>query len=287
MTTYVSRHEMDHGIDEEEVAYQVGRRSKMVKKTVRDASNISLWLSPVLQAAEETLLLDPPARNVETWESWTTAMQFHNAVFALSEAEKGSTVDYLIDQEVRALEAPGLLSAANAGTWQTAFFLAVTCRANDRAEALCRIPLDRLRRAGEAGGVEYNEFSFHWVAALRAYVNGGAELVSELRQAMELSDPRRGAFGGEYLDLVSFPQMDVFRLLLVGDTAAFNDALVQALESFKRYAGVHGIVPLGLLAVACLAYDKAQITSDFSLDVESEYLPKHIVERSWYGEFPI
>jgi hypothetical protein len=294
MTTYVSRHGMDHGIDEEEIAYQVKRRAKMVQKTVRNAANIGLWLGPVLQTAEESLLVDPPARDLETWEAWTVAMQFHNAVFALSEAEKGSTVEYLIDQQVRTLESPGLIHTANVGTWQTAFFLAVTCRANTHAEALCRIPTERLRRAGEAGGITHNEFSFHWTAALQAYVNGTDDLAAELRRAMELSDPRRGAFGGEYLDLVTFPQMDVFRLLLMGDAAAFNQALAEALESFKRYqtredapAGVHGVVPLGLLAIACLAHDKAQIDPDFSLDVESEYLPEHIVKRSWYGEFPV
>ncbi|GAA1448429.1 immunity 49 family protein [Nocardiopsis tropica] len=299
MTTYIARHDMDPGntgleVTEADLQRQIKRREKMVRQTVKDASNIGLWTGPAFLGAEIALLVDPPARDLETWEAWTVAMQFHNAVFALSEAEKGSTVEYLIDQQVRTLESPGLIHTANVGTWQTAFFLAVTCRANTHAEALCRIPTERLRRAGEAGGITHNEFSFHWTAALQAYVNGTDDLAAELRQAMELSDPRRGAFGGEYLDLVTFPQMDVFRLLLMGDAAAFNQALAEALESFKRYqtredapAGVHGVVPLGLLAIACLAYDKAQINPDFSLDVESEYLPEHIVKRSWYGEFPV
>jgi len=299
MTVYVARHDMDPGntglrVTEADLKRQIGRREDLVESTVDDASEIGSCTGPAFLGAEIALLLDPPARDLETWEAWTVAMQFHNAVFALSEAEKDSTVEYRIDQQVRTLTSPGLLHAANVGTWESAFYLAVTCRANAHAETLCRVSPDRLRRAGEGGGITHNEFSFHLAAAWQAYVNGTPDLVPELRQAMELSDPRRGAFGGEYLDLVSFPQMDVFRLLLTGDAAAFNDGLAQALESFKRYqtredapAGVHGVVPLGLLAIACLAYDKARTTPDFTLDVESEYLPKHIVERSWYGEFPV
>ncbi|NYH52016.1 hypothetical protein HNR06_001605 [Nocardiopsis arvandica] len=41
-----------------------------------------------------------------------------------------------------------------------------------------------------------------------------------------------------------------------------------------------------LLAMACLAHDKAERTPGFSPNVESEYLPKRPVKRSWYGEFP-
>ncbi len=110
---------------------------------------------------------------------------------------------------------------------------------------------------------------------------------------MELSDPRQGAFGGEALDLLVFPGMEVFRQLLLGDTTKFNEALVHALESHKRYYTreemrnrISGIVPLRLSALACLAYDKAEHTPGFSLEVESEYLPKHLLRRSWHGEFP-
>ncbi|NKY77057.1 immunity 49 family protein [Nocardiopsis dassonvillei] len=230
---------------------------------------------------------------METWEAWTKAMQLHGAVFAVSEAEEGTQVAYLIDHEVRALTAPGMLHCADPATWEKAFYLAVVCRDNARADALCRVPVEHLRRAAEGAKVRYNEYSYHWIAALQAYVNGTDDLVRELRSAMELSSPRSGAFGGEALDLLIFPKMEVFRRLLMGDSTKFNETLVFALEGFKSYhtredapPGAQGIVPLGLLAWACLAYDKSQ-RGDFSLDVESEYLPKHLVQRSWYGEFPV
>ncbi|MGA5166236.1 Imm49 family immunity protein [Streptomyces lavendulocolor] len=38
---------------------------------------------------------------------------------------------------------------------------------------------------------------------------------------------------------------------------------------------------LGPLAIACLAYD-----AGFPIEVESEYLPKHLLTHGWLGEYP-
>ncbi|WP_420823792.1 Imm49 family immunity protein [Streptomyces torulosus] len=38
---------------------------------------------------------------------------------------------------------------------------------------------------------------------------------------------------------------------------------------------------LGPLALACLAYD-----GGMAVEVESEYLPAHLLRRDWLGEFP-
>lgn len=47
------------------------------------------------------------------------------------------------------------------------------------------------------------------------------------------------------------------------------------------------VVPLGLLSLACLGYEKFhREDSEFTINIDSEYLPRHIVERSWCGEFP-
>ncbi|MEV8361986.1 Imm49 family immunity protein [Streptomyces niveus] len=41
-----------------------------------------------------------------------------------------------------------------------------------------------------------------------------------------------------------------------------------------------GLVALAPLAIACMASD-----ADMRIDVESEYLPKHLLRRTWVGEF--
>ncbi|MET9478993.1 immunity 49 family protein [Streptomyces sp. NPDC006638] len=54
------------------------------------------------------------------------------------------------------------------------------------------------------------------------------------------------------------------------------------LERLRSPEGkIDGSFALGPLAIACLAYD-----GGFRIEVESEYLPKHLLERGWLGEFP-
>ncbi len=71
----------------------------------------------------------------------------------------------------------------------------------------------------------------------------------------------------------------------------FSQALVSALESHREYWTAKaeggnfayiadGAIALGLLAIACLAYD-----AGFAIDIESEYLPRHLLIRSWLDEF--
>ncbi|WSK38357.1 immunity 49 family protein [Streptomyces tubercidicus] len=70
---------------------------------------------------------------------------------------------------------------------------------------------------------------------------------------------------------------------------AFNDSLANALTWHKEYWTAHetrslsgdGLVALAPLAIACMAHD-----ADMPIDVESEYLPKHLLKRTRVGEFP-
>ncbi|MGV2915085.1 immunity 49 family protein [Streptomyces alfalfae] len=66
-------------------------------------------------------------------------------------------------------------------------------------------------------------------------------------------------------------------------------ALVEALKLHKAYwtlseerkHSIDGAVALGPPAIACLAYD-----GELPIEVESDYLPKHLLQHSWLGEFP-
>ena len=49
----------------------------------------------------------------------------------------------------------------------------------------------------------------------------------------------------------------------------------------KMAAKVSGLVALGPLAIACLAYDEGT-----PIEVESGYLPKYLLERGRVGDFP-
>lgn len=284
-----------HLVNDETIRQNATKRRKHANSVVRKASSFDLWLDPMYRYAKEALLADPEAGDLATWEAWVALMQYYGAAFAATTGPEGVDVECLIDHEARTMTGIGPRYFTNAGNWEMAFYLAVTCRAKGRVEDLCAIPVDLLKQAGESDGARYNEFTYHWISALQSYVTGEDTMLRELGRAIELSDPRHGAIGGEYLNLVSFPQMDVFRCLLTGDSDKFNGALVQGLEWFRDYHAVErpgqgllaGVVPLGLLAFACLAYDRNFSDRDFRLDVESDYLPRHIVQGSWRGEFPV
>ncbi|WP_232833114.1 immunity 49 family protein [Nocardiopsis sp. TNDT3] len=239
---------------------------------------------------------DPDAAQVDTWEAWVTAMQMHHAMFAMTTNPPGTELELMVNHQVRHPKATGPRYCTNASNWLTAFFLAVVCRDQKRYRELCEISVDRLREAGESEGTQYNPFTYHWISALQAFVLNRPGLGEELLAAMELSAPDRAGIGSpELLGMIVFPPMNAFLRLVERDTEKFNDALAQGLELFrdyqisdaKRAQDIEGVVSLPLLALACLAYDTAQVDPDFRLEVESGYLPKHLLQRSWYGEFPV
>ncbi|ADH70009.1 MULTISPECIES: immunity 49 family protein [Nocardiopsis] len=270
------------------------KRVKKIDDLSRHPESIGTTSSTVYRYAKIALTLDPEGGKLETWEAWAAAMQVFNAVFDLSTAPEGARVQCVIDHEVRDLTATGPGHFTNAGNWETAFFLAVTCRDEKRWRRLCEVPVDLLREAGERGGIQHNEYVYHWVAALQAFVLNRPGLADHLARAMELSDPRNGAFGGDTLDRIVFPQMNAFRFFAANDADGFNRALAEGLTAFRDHytataesaEDVHGVVPLGLLALACWAHDRGHHHPEFTLEVESGYLPKYLLDGGWVGEFP-
>jgi hypothetical protein len=258
--------------------------------------SLDLWLGSLWLDACTALGADRSAVNLETWEAWSAAMQVYNAVFDVTVPEAGTAVEFMFDHKVRHTTATGPLYFADAGAWDMAFYLALTCRDQERWKRLCHIDVERLRGAQQGQGREYNPFTYHWIAARQAYILHRPDLVEELTAAMELSDPARVEFGDpDHLNKVVFPQMNTFLKFAQGDSDGFNEALANGLTLWRdfnttdeeRARDVMGVVPLGLLALACMGYDRSHHEAGFQLEVESDYLPKHIVERSWYGEFDI
>ncbi|PWV48631.1 immunity protein 49 of polymorphic toxin system [Nocardiopsis sp. L17-MgMaSL7] len=243
------------------------------------------------------LAMDTDADLLETWESWVFWMQVTEAALAVSTVEPGGRVVRMINGEERVLSTVEPNYFTNAETWLDAFFLAVTCRDKIRYEYLCQIPVDLLRSAGESSGTTYSPHIYPWISALQAFVLNHPGLFDHLSEAMELSDPANpNGFGeAEPLNKLAFPPMDAFMHLVRRDSDKFNESLALGLELFRsfhtatpeRAEEIEGGVPLGLFALACWGYDTALVDPNFRFDVESGYLPKHILERDWIGEFPI
>ncbi|MER6910704.1 immunity 49 family protein [Streptomyces sp. NPDC000594] len=229
---------------------------------------------------------DPEATWLESWEAWVCAMQSASAIFEAATTAEDS-VDCLIHHEIRTVPAfDKPQSFVDAGKWITAFWLAVVCRNPERITALCRVPVAKLRESGAV----YDDGVYPWIETLQAYWLGRPEFAQKLVEAAQGTAPEAAPIAGqEFTSLITWPPMDLLRHLATGEHEKFNRSLVEALDAHKLYwtadderaEDCDGWVALAPLALAVLAQD-----AGFPVEVESGYLPKHLLKGTWVGEFP-
>ena len=268
-------------------------RKELNERTLRRIARLEeypqgfgLTFSSALSNASLLTLSDPAAQKLETWEAWVMAMQVGSALFASATAEEGATVECVIGHEVRRIPAVGVTHFTDAGTWLEAFWLAVVCRDQARMTRLCEVPVETLR----ASGAVFEEYIYHWVDSLQTYWLERPGLGDKLVAAFDASDPERLQFMDREMMLkVLFPPVNVFYRFAGREADQSNEALIRGLELHKEYwtaseerqESGDGDIPLALLGLACLAHD-----AGMPVEVESEYLPEHLLKRTWLGEFP-
>ncbi|MGE7389912.1 immunity 49 family protein [Streptomyces sp. NPDC004126] len=285
LTVPVPRHELPNGLG--------GRAEELDKSTVANVewlesppAGFRLAFGTALLAAFTHCGEDPRAADLPTWEAWVTATQVGSALFATSTATTG-TVKCRITDQVRTIRATGPQFHSNAENWLNAFWLTIACGEQERMTALAQVPLEVLR----ASGADYDEYIYSWISALQTWWLRGGDLGGLLSAAFDGTDPEELEDGDRDLVLrIIYPPMNLFLRYITGDHVRFNEALADALRRHKEYwtrvdggtntGNCSSFVALGPLAMACLARD-----AGFPLTVESEYLPKHLVARSWVGEF--
>ncbi|WP_392842798.1 immunity 49 family protein [Streptomyces sp. LN500] len=94
--------------------------------------------------------------------------------------------------------------------------------------------------------------------------------------------------GRELMLKILYPPLELFHRYQQQDPEKFNAALVDALTWHKEYwtadearsLSGEGLVALAPLAIACMAHD-----AGIPIEVESEYLPKALLQRNWVGEY--
>ncbi|OSC75890.1 hypothetical protein B5180_05085 [Streptomyces sp. BF-3] len=286
MTLEISRHALPMGPDAEEFAERVGAHlAKGIGRLENSSEAIRSTFGTALMTLRSRCIIDPRSATVETWESAVTAMQVGSALFAVTTTNE-ERVECRIDRELRPIPATGPRSFADAGTWLSAFWLAVICRDQDRMTQLSEIPMDRLRSPEGS----YDEYIYHWVDTLQSWWLRRPDLADKLIAAIQASDPAVARIAPQdLLQSVLYPPINLFYHYVRNDRDGFTPALADALKLHKTYwtltedraTDIDGSIALGPLAIACLAYD-----ADFPLDIESDYLPKHLLQRTWVGEFP-
>ncbi|WP_432175180.1 immunity 49 family protein [Streptomyces sp. Tue6028] len=261
------------------------RALKRIEELEEFPKGVGMAFNSVLHTAKLQCVNDPTADKLETWEAWVMAMQIGSALFASATAPPDSTVPCTIGHKVRTIPAVGVTHFTDPGTWLEAFWLAIICRDQARMTQLCHVPIDTLR----ASGATYEEYIYVWVDVLQTYWLEQPGLGEKLVATFDGTDPDRLRFVDREMMLkVLYPPINLFYRFISQDPVKFNEALVQALNLHKEYwttdperdETADGAVALAPLALACLAYDAGR-----PIDVESEYLPLHLLKRSWVGEF--
>ncbi|MEU8891900.1 immunity 49 family protein [Streptomyces sp. NPDC048442] len=286
MTTVIARHDLPTGPEVHEYVKQLDEHMAWEINGLEESTRvIASTFSGAVLALYAHGAVDPRAAKVETWEAAVTAMQVGSAFFAVTGVSEDS-VECRINRKLRTLPALGPQSTASAGNWLTAFWLAVICREQDRMTQLCEIPLERLR----APEGEYDEYIYHWVDVLQTYWLRRPGLVEKLTATLRMSDPSVAQIAPrDLLQGILYPPINLFYHFVRRDVEGFSPALEEALKLHKLYWTLNedretdrrGSIALGSLAIACLAYD-----GGLPVDVESAYLPKHLLQRTWLGEFP-
>ncbi|MGW2270886.1 immunity 49 family protein [Streptomyces yangpuensis] len=228
---------------------------------------------------------DPGSVMLETWESWLLAMQVHSAVFAATDPER-ETVTCKICQEERHLATTGPQTYLHADTWLDAFHLAAITREAARLDMLARVPVSLLRDFGGA----LDEYTYAWVETLQSFWLRRDDLRTHLVRAVDLSAPDQArVIDAEEMGKLRYPPIMMLYRYLRNDAAGFNEALADAVRWHKEYwtadedraHNILGVVALAPLALACLAHD-----GGMPVEVESGYLPHHLLTRGRVGEFP-
>lgn len=248
-------------------------------------NNFSTTFSGALWMAVERCVGDPEVEFLETWESFVRAMQIGSAMFASAMPQDGD-IERMIAHEMRPVKVTEPKYYSSAGNWLESFWLAVICREKDRMTELCQVPVDVLRQGAPDA---FDEYVYSWVDALQCYWLRQGDVAEKLMKAMELTQPDELREGSREVVLhLMYPTIPVFIRFLQRDNDGFNEALAQALRWHKGYWDTEdrshintGTVALGPLAVACMARD-----TGVPVEVESGYMPKHLLEGSWLDEFP-
>lgn len=279
----VARHEIDVVKAQHEADDLAGDRERLTSRIHRNVKALRYLQSGALTEAAWRTALDPAASSGATWEAVGLAMQSAAAVFAVSNQESGEVTFRVLDED-HTVTAQGPVQDATISLWLKAMYLAMICRERPRVDLLTQTTEDALRqRSGET-----DEFQYDWIKTLQTYWRSEPGLIDTLLRAMRGADPEADTVaGGEMVAQVFYPPMELFYLLTQREDAKFNSSLAKALELHRQYwtatpertTDPEGFVAWRLLAMACLAKD-----AGVEITVESDYLPKHLLDGTWAGE---
>jgi hypothetical protein len=292
---YIERHE--HGWAPDEIQ----KRLNFYKEDLQDAlnyvtkkpDNLSSLMRSALNYAGYLSVLEP--NSAQLYRSLSIAANTVMSIFNLADLSITEEYDlYVGEGPAFSFPQTGPRSYSDSGRWQKGFYLAFACREKYVLESLVRKSTDIVRHPKASEGV--NEYSHLIVDALKSFYNAAVEdslepyttrgdTVKKLTAALKATDPSKvmeSTIDG-MLNL-AVPEMEMIFRILEGDSEAFNASLAKALELHKKHwssdeqmsGDPRGFIAIAPLGIACYAYD-----AGFPIEVESEYIPKYILEKQY------
>ncbi|SEF27201.1 Immunity protein 49 [Amycolatopsis pretoriensis] len=283
----VARHEIDEKYAAETVEMLAERLHEAREDIEEEVLGPGFALKRSLEEFRTRTVGDPRAAWNDTWLAFARAMQAGDALFVTAARPAGEQVEFRFGEDTVRRPATGPTRDSHAANWLTAFYLAIVCRERPRIDRLAAVPAEVFRDSG----ADFDDFLTDWAQALRIWARGEDGLVDAVLTAMSGTEPESlRVFPPEPVLKQQFPPMELFYLFTQREEAKFNDSLVLALDLHKQYwtadedrqRNPEGFVALAPLAMACLARD-----AGMAIDVESDYLPHHLLAGTRVGEITI
>jgi hypothetical protein len=181
---------------------------------------------------------------------------------------RGQAVSFTLADKVVSMPSTGPDGYADVGAWTQGWYGALISRDAQVLAALRAIPDEPLD-----AGARYDTYHYAWKKALLTVDQDPELCVSQVEQAVRLTDPNFITEAKPGVPGVAAAMFPMLAAIASGDADAFNDSLVGALEAHRRYWGdeaPHGPISwfaLAPTALCCLARDRG-----LDLEVESDYL---------------
>lgn len=285
---YIARHE--HGWQpndiQERLDYYTNRLPKSLANVTKKPSNLSSLLDVSLNYAGYLSVLEP--NSVQIYRALSIAANTISSIFSLADLSITEKYDlYVGEGPAFSFPQTGPSTYSDSVTWKEGYFLAAACREKYVLDSLVSRSTDIIRQS--SNGV--NEYSHLVVDALKSFYNLETSIEETNEKLIAVADATdeskiRPLTMDATINIV-LPEMELISCILEGNFEHFNESLADALNCHKRHwssdekmsGDPRGFIAIGLLGIACFAYDKG-----FPIEVESEYIPKCILEKQFFAQ---
>jgi Immunity protein 49 len=252
---------------------QCARYEEFLHAARRTPRNLHLFFTVADGVYLAGSVVDPTNPHVTNALRWCA--QALTAIFVFQEEQDWPT-DFVLGNEVVHYTEPASPHDPDLFLWHKAFHLSLISRQPSLTDHLGRVHRDDFRHSAIVGVPSQEYLTLDLDQAIWGdpdFVHSPAFTACEAAITRNAADP---AARNNVVRRISVPYMNVARALGQRDSAAFQAALVEALESHKAHwtsseklrQELKGMVSLHLTGLAALAWDRGM-----RFEVDSGYLP--------------